>query len=158
MVKIVGIRFKKSGKTYYFDPTDIDIKKGDFVIVETVRGLEFGEVVIGIKDIAEENIVSPLKPVIRVATEEDKKTNEKNKQKEKDAFNTALKKIEEHAVQEVILALPSTMEGQTTIFYLMDALPKDKVKITVLSRGVPLGSELDYLDEGTLQMAFTSRS
>jgi len=69
-----------------------------------------------------------------------------------------LQKIEEHPVQEVILALPSTMEGQTTIFYLMDALPKDKVKITVLSRGVPLGSELDYLDEGTLQMAFTSRS
>ena len=56
MVKIVGIRFKKSGKTYYFDPTNIDIKKGDFVIVETVRGLEFGEVVIGIKDIVDRSM------------------------------------------------------------------------------------------------------
>lgn len=117
MVKIVGIRFKKSGKTYYFDPTNIDIKKGDFVIVETVRGLEFGEVVIGIKDIAEENIVSPLKPVIRVATEEDKKTNEKNKQKEKEAFNTALKKIEEHGLDMKLIDVEYTFDVSKIIFY-----------------------------------------
>lgn len=117
MVKIVGIRFKKSGKTYYFDPTDIDIKKGDFVIVETVRGLEFGEVVIGIKDIAEENIVSPLKPVIRVATEEDKKTNEKNKQKEKEAFNTALKKIEDHGLDMKLIDVEYTFDVSKIIFY-----------------------------------------
>jgi len=117
MVKIVGIRFKKSGKTYYFDPTDIDIKKGDFVIVETVRGLEYGEVVIGIKDIAEENIVSPLKPVIRVATEEDKKTHEKNKQKEKDAFNIALKKIEEHGLDMKLIDVEYTFDVSKIIFY-----------------------------------------
>jgi len=117
MVKIVGIRFKKSGKTYYFDPTDIDIKKGDFVIVETVRGLEFGEVVIGIKDIAEENIVSPLKPVIRVATEDDKRTNEKNKQKEKEAFNIALKKIEDHGLDMKLIDVEYTFDISKIIFY-----------------------------------------
>lgn len=117
MVKIVGVRFKKSGKTYYFDPANIDVKKGDFVIVETVRGLEFGEVVIGIKDIAEENIVSPLKPVIRVATEEDKKTNEKNKQKEKEAFNTALKKIEEHGLDMKLIDVEYTFDVSKIIFY-----------------------------------------
>lgn len=117
MVKIVGIRFKKSGKTYYFDPTNIDIKKGDFVIVETVRGLEYGEVVIGIKDIAEENIVSPLKPVIRVATEDDKKTHEKNKQKEKDAFNIALKKIEEHGLDMKLIDVEYTFDVSKIIFY-----------------------------------------
>ena len=69
MVTVIGVRFKKAGKIYYFSPNDIDIQKGNKVIVETVRGIEFGECVIGIKEIKEDDIVSPLKCVIRKATD-----------------------------------------------------------------------------------------
>ena len=88
MIKVVGIRFKKTGKIYYFDPADLEIKTGDFAIVETARGVEFGEVVVGPKEVADDEVISPLKPVMRVATEDDKKKNEENKEKEKKAFET----------------------------------------------------------------------
>ena len=71
MIKVIGVRFKKAGKIYYFDPAEADVKKGDFVIVETARGIEFGECVIGVKEIEEKDIVSPLKSVIRIADEKD---------------------------------------------------------------------------------------
>ena len=71
MIKVVGVRFKKAGKIYYFDPTDLNIEKGNYVVVETARGIEFGECVIGIKEVREEDIVAPLKSVIRIASEED---------------------------------------------------------------------------------------
>ena len=71
MINIVGIRFKKAGKIYYFDPNELEIKKGDYVIVETARGIEFGECVIAIKQVKEEEVVAPLKSVIRIANEDD---------------------------------------------------------------------------------------
>ena len=81
MVKIVGVRFKKAGKVYYFSPGDFDIEVGQNVIVETARGTEFGEVVVGIKEVEEEDVVQPLKQVIRIATEEDRSHMEENRLK-----------------------------------------------------------------------------
>ena len=86
MVNVIGVRFKKAGKIYYFGPDKYDINKGDFVIVETARGIEFGECVIGIKQIPEESIISPLKLVLRIATKDDIKKHKENKEKEKSAF------------------------------------------------------------------------
>ncbi|MDZ4907212.1 stage 0 sporulation protein, partial [Clostridium perfringens] len=85
MIKVVGVRFKKAGKIYYFDPSELDVKKGNFVVVETARGIEFGECVIGIKEIPETDIVAPLKSVIRVAEKEDIDKHKEKKVKEKDA-------------------------------------------------------------------------
>ena len=87
MIKVIGVRFKKAGKIYYFDPSGLDIKKGNFVVVETARGIEFGECVIGIKEIPESDIVSPLKSVIRVAEEADMNKHKENKVKEKGPSN-----------------------------------------------------------------------
>ena len=96
MIKVVGVRFKKAGKIYYFDPDKKWINEGDNVIVETIRGIEFGQVVVGPKFVKDDDIVQPLKKVIRVATEEDIKLNHDNKEKERAAFDLCLKKIEEH--------------------------------------------------------------
>ena len=92
MIKVIGVRFKKAGKIYYFDPVDMDIQKNSYVVVETARGIEFGECVIGIKEISESDIVAPLKSVLRVATEEDIAKHIENKEKEKEAFEICLKK------------------------------------------------------------------
>ena len=96
MVNVVGIRFKKVGKVYYFEPQDLKINKGDYLIVETARGIEFGECVIGIKQISEDEIISPLKKVLRIATEEDIIQHKENKKKESSALEICLKKISEH--------------------------------------------------------------
>lgn len=117
MVTVVGIRFKKAGKIYYFDPHEIDIKKSDFVIVETIRGVEFGEVVVGPKDVPEEDIVAPLKKVIRVATEEDKVRNQENKEKEKDAFNICLEKVIKHGLDMKLTDVEYTFDNNKIIFY-----------------------------------------
>lgn len=93
MVKIVGVRFKKAGKVYYFSPGDFDIEVGQNVIVETARGTEFGEVVVGIKEVEEEDVVQPLKQVIRIATEEDRSHMEENRVKAAKAFDIALEKL-----------------------------------------------------------------
>ncbi len=92
MVEVIGVRFKKAGKIYYFDPDGIAIEKDNDVIVETVRGVEYGHVVVGIKMVDEEDIVSPLKKVLRVATEEDEKIHLENKLKEDEAFSICLEK------------------------------------------------------------------
>jgi len=81
MTKVIGVRFKKAGKVYYFDPGNLDIKEGEHVIVETVRGIEYGEVVVVGKTVPDEEIVPPLKKVIRIASEEDKKQVEENREK-----------------------------------------------------------------------------
>jgi len=117
MVTVVGVRFKKAGKIYYFDPDNIDIKKNDYVIVETARGIEFGQAVIGIKEISEEEIVPPLKKVLRVATEEDIKINEENKRKEKEAFEICLKKIECHNLDMKLIDVEYTFDNNKIIFY-----------------------------------------
>ena len=117
MINVIGVRFKKAGKIYYFDPSDLDIKKGDFVVVETARGIEFGECVIGIKEIPETDIVAPLKSVIRVAQEEDINKHKENKVKEKDALDICLKKIEEHGLNMKLIDVEYTFDNNKVIFY-----------------------------------------
>ncbi|SHK74949.1 Cell fate regulator YaaT, PSP1 superfamily (controls sporulation, competence, biofilm development) [Clostridium cavendishii DSM 21758] len=117
MIKVVGVRFKKAGKIYYFDPNNIEIKKGDNVIVETARGIEFGECVIGFKEIGEDEIVAPLKTVLRVATEEDIQKHEENKSKEKDAFEICLKKIQSHNLDMKLIDVEYTFDNNKVIFY-----------------------------------------
>lgn len=117
MIKVVGIRFKKAGKIYYFDPNGLSIKKGDFAVVETARGIEFGECVIGIKEISESDIVAPLKSVLRVAEEEDINKHKDNKLKEKDALEICLKKIEEHELNMKLIDVEYTFDNNKVIFY-----------------------------------------
>ncbi|WBW97493.1 PSP1 domain-containing protein [Oceanirhabdus sp. W0125-5] len=117
MVKVTGVRFKKAGKIYYFDPADLDIKKNDDVIVETARGIEYGKAVIGIKEINEEEIVSPLKNVIRIATEEDREKHKINKEKEKEAFDIFIDKIEKHSLIMKLIDVEYTFDNNKIIFY-----------------------------------------
>ena len=99
MVKVVGVRFKKAGKIYYFDPDDMDVKFNEFVIVETARGLEFGLVVIGPKMVNDEEIVAPLKKVIRIALDEDFEIHRENIKKAKEALIICQQKVEEHGIK-----------------------------------------------------------
>ena len=117
MIKVVGVRFKKAGKIYYFDPADMNIQKDTYVVVETARGIEFGECVIGIKEINENDIVSPLKSVLRIATNEDIEKHFKNKDKEKDAFDICLKKIQEHGLIMKLIDVEYTFDNNKVIFY-----------------------------------------
>ena len=117
MIKVVGIRFKKAGKIYYFSPGELNINKGDYLVVETARGIEFGECIIGPKEINEEDIVLPLKDVIRVADENDIKKHKENKNKEKEAFDICLKKIEEHGLVMKLIDVEYTFDNNKVIFY-----------------------------------------
>ncbi|GAA0121122.1 MAG: stage 0 sporulation family protein [Clostridium argentinense] len=117
MVTVIGVRFKKAGKIYYFNPSDLDIKKGDFVVVETARGVEFGECVIGMKNISEEEIVSPLKNVIRKAEPEDIEKNNENKQKEKEAYDICVEKISKHGLDMKLIDVEYTFDNNKVIFY-----------------------------------------
>lgn len=117
MIEVIGVRFKKAGKIYYFGPNGLNINKGNFVVVETARGIEFGECVIGIKEIPETDIVAPLKSVIRVATEEDVEKHNSNKVKEKDALDICLKKIEEHKLNMKLIDVEYTFDNNKVIFY-----------------------------------------
>ncbi|MBO8169901.1 MAG: stage 0 sporulation family protein [Thermoanaerobacteraceae bacterium] len=117
MVKVVGVRFKKAGKIYYFDPDGNELEVGDKVIVETSRGIEYGEVVVAPKAVDEEEIVTPLKKVIRKATKEDEKKVKENEQKEKEAFNICLKKIEEHGLPMKLVDVEYTFDVSKIIFY-----------------------------------------
>ena len=117
MINIVGIRFKSVGKIYYFSPNDLKIEKGDFVIVETARGIEFGECVIGIKEVKEEEVIAPLKSVIRIATKEDIKRHKENKEKEADALNICFKKIQDHKLEMKLIDVEYTFDNNKVIFY-----------------------------------------
>ena len=117
MIKIVGVRFKNAGKIYYFSPGELNINKGDYLVVETARGIEFGECIIGPKEINEEDIVLPLKDVIRVADENDIKKHKENKNKEKEAFDICLKKIEEHGLVMKLIDVEYTFDNNKVIFY-----------------------------------------
>ena len=117
MIQVIGVRFKKAGKIYYFDPNGLEIKKGDYVVVETARGIEFGECVIGIKEILENDIVSPLKSVIRVADLNDIDKHKINKVKEKEALEICLKKIEEHKLDMKLIDVEYTFDNNKVIFY-----------------------------------------
>ncbi len=117
MVKVVGVRFKKAGKIYYFDPQDLSLEKEDNVIVETARGVEFGECVIGPKEILEDEVVAPLKPVLRKATAEDINKHLENKEKEKEAFEICVRKIEDHNLVMKLIDVEYTFDNNKVIFY-----------------------------------------
>ncbi|HOV27543.1 MAG TPA: stage 0 sporulation family protein [Pseudobacteroides sp.] len=117
MVKVVGVRFKSAGKIYFFDPGDLEIEINTNVIVETARGVEFGLVVIPIREVPEEEIVAPLKPVIRIATEDDKKHAEDNKKKEEEAFDICLKKIKDHNLEMKLIDVEYTFDNNKVLFY-----------------------------------------
>lgn len=117
MIKVVGVRFKKAGKIYYFDPGEEDFKPADYVVVETVRGIEFGEVTIKTKEVSEEEIVQPLKKVIRRATDEDLKQFNTNKEKEKEAFNVCDQKILDHKLPMKLIDVEYTFDVSKIIFY-----------------------------------------
>ena len=117
MINIVGVRFKNAGKIYYFDPVDLEIEKDMNVVVETARGLEYGTVVVGKKEIDEESLVSPLKPIIRIATEEDTKIYQENKEKAKETFELCLQKIKEHELTMYLIDCEYTFDRNKLIFY-----------------------------------------
>jgi cell fate regulator YaaT (PSP1 superfamily) len=117
MFKVVGIRFKKAGKIYYFDPVDIDVKAGDCAIVETARGVEFGEVVLGPKEVTEEEIVAPIKPVLRKALEEDYVKAKENRDKEKEALTICQEKVEKHNLEMKLIDVEYTFDNNKVIFY-----------------------------------------
>lgn len=117
MVKVIGVKFKTGSKVYYFDPGDIEIKADDCVIVETARGVEFGEVAFPAKEVDEDEITSPLKPVIRVATDADKKKVEDNAQKEKNAFDVCNEKIAKHGLEMKLVNVEYTFDGSKILFY-----------------------------------------
>ncbi|NLM96058.1 MAG: stage 0 sporulation family protein [Halanaerobiaceae bacterium] len=117
MYRVVGVSFKKAGKIYYFEPGDFDLKIGDFVIVETARGIEFGEVVMNLKEVTEDEIVAPLKKVIRPANAEDIEKNAENKRLEKKAFDICLKKIKKHELPMKLIDVEYTFDHNKIIFY-----------------------------------------
>ncbi len=117
MINVVGIRFKPAGKIYYFDPKRISLRRGDDVIVETARGIEYGRVVIATKKVDEKEIVAPLKPVIRKADEEDKKINEDNKYRAKDAMDICRQKILDHGMEMKLVECEYTFDNNKVIFY-----------------------------------------
>ena len=117
MILIIGVRFRKSSKVYYFDPTGYDIKKGDHVIVETARGIEYGTVVLGPKEVTDDKVVSPLKPLTRPATPEDEKTNIENEKKEREAYQICLEKIKKHDLKMKLIDSEYTFDRNKLLFY-----------------------------------------
>lgn len=117
MVKIIGVRFRKAGKIYYFSPGELEIEKGQHVIVETARGIEYGFVVFGIREMNEEEMTIPLKTVIRIATPEDDKIEEENREKEKSAFNICLEKIAKHELDMKLIDAEYTFDNNKVLFY-----------------------------------------
>ena len=117
MVKVVGVRFRNAGKIYYFEPGKLDIHAGMHVIVETARGVEMGTVMTEPKGVSEEDVIQPLKPVIRIATEADEKTVAKNREKEKDAFRICLEKIAKHKLQMKLIDAEYTFDNNKVLFY-----------------------------------------
>lgn len=117
MQTVIGVRFKRAGKIYYFDPDKFEIKDGEKVIVETIRGIEYGAVIYGNKEVPEEEIVQPLKKVIRIASEEDTEKYNKNQENEKLAFRTGKDKIIEHDLPMKLIDVEYTFDGGKIIFY-----------------------------------------
>lgn len=117
MIKVIGVRFRTAGKIYFFAPGELDVKLGDNVIVETARGVEFGRVVSGPKEVPEEEVVQPLKSVIRIADEQDVKTQEENKGKEKEAFQICLEKIKKHGLEMKLIDAEYTFDNNKVLFY-----------------------------------------
>ena len=117
MIKVVGIRFQRAGKIYYFDPLDYDLETAMHVIVETARGVEMGTVLIPPKEVDDDKVVQPLKPVIRIATDDDEKVIEKNKEKEAEAYVICKEKIAKHGVDMKLVAAEYTFDNNKLLFY-----------------------------------------
>ncbi len=117
MTEIIGVRFNKGGKVYYFDPKGNKVEQGRGVVVETARGVEFGIVAVANKEVSEKEIVAPLKPIVRPASNEDYAQLERNRQKEKEAFKIASKKIEEHKLDMKLINTEYTFDGSKILFY-----------------------------------------
>ncbi len=117
MKKIIGVRFKKLGKIYFFNPEKLEIKKGDKVIVETAQGEEYAEVLIPNRVVDDEKIVAPLKKVVRIATPKDTKHYEECKKKEKDAFEVCEKKIKEHGLEMTLTDVEFKFDNSKVLFY-----------------------------------------
>ena len=117
MKKVIGVRFRNAGKVYYFDPKQLDFKRGDHAIVETARGVEYGTVVMPPTEVEDEKIVQPLKAVMRKGTEEDAKTEEKNREKEKEAFKICLEKIQKHKLEMKLIDAEYTFDKNKVLFY-----------------------------------------
>ena len=117
MIKVLGVKFRQTGKIYYFDPGDLEIGGCEHVIVETARGLEYGDVAGPVKEVDDSEIVAPLKPVLRAATKDDDRTFAENKEKEKDAFNVCLEKIEKHGLEMKLVGVEYTFDRNKILFY-----------------------------------------
>lgn len=117
MVKIIGVRFRTAGKIYFFDPAKFPIKRGDHVIVETARGVEYGTVVGDPRMVEDDKVVQPLKPVLRVATKRDDEQEANNKLKEKDAFKICLEKIKKHNLEMKLIDAEYTFDNNKVLFY-----------------------------------------
>ena len=117
MIKVVGIRFQRAGKIYYFDPLDYDLETAMHVIVETARGVEMGTVLIPPKEVEDDKVIQPLKPVIRVATDEDEKVMERNKEKEAEAYVICKEKIAKHGLEMKLVATEYTFDNNKLLFY-----------------------------------------
>lgn len=117
MIKVIGVRFRTAGKIYFFDPLQFEIKKGDNVIVETARGIEFGTVVGDVREVTDDKVIQPLKPVLRIANERDREQEAANKLKEKDAFKICLEKIQKHGLEMKLIDAEYTFDNNKVLFY-----------------------------------------
>ena len=117
MVKVIGVRFRTAGKVYFFDPLDFEIKRGDNVIVETARGIEFGKVMGGVTEVEDDKVIQPLKPVIRIANQRDIEQEAANKEKEKEAFKICLEKIRKHELEMKLIDAEYTFDNNKVLFY-----------------------------------------
>ncbi len=117
MVKVIGVRFRQAGKIYFFDPLDYRVEVGQHVIVETARGIEYGHVVLGPKEVEEDKVIQPLKEVIRVASPEDDEKALENKEKEKEAYKICLEKIKKHGLEMKLIDAEYTFDNNKVLFY-----------------------------------------
>ena len=117
MIKVIGVRFRTAGKIYFFDPLEFEIKRGDHVIVETARGVEYGTVVGDPKEVEEDQVIQPLKPVLRVATAKDDEQEKSNKEKEREAFKVCLEKIRKHELDMKLIDAEYTFDNNKVLFY-----------------------------------------
>lgn len=117
MARVIGVKFKESGKSYYFDPRDTELKQGDEVIVETARGMEYGVVAHGVKEIPDDEVIQPLREVVRAATDTDREQLKKNKEKEREAFLICEEKIAAHKLEMKLVDVEYTFDSNKILFY-----------------------------------------
>ena len=117
MTRVIGVRFREAGKIYFFAPGDLELEKDQDIIVETARGIEFGTVITEVKDVGDEEVSQPLKPVIRIATKEDKEKEEENRKKEREAFEICLEKIRKHELDMKLINAEYTFDNNKVLFY-----------------------------------------